>query len=247
MEYPPYPGCMNFRMRKAYKKWRDGFATPPAQDICDREIEYLWKLECENAIAEGKLKAIREKAYRDEIRKDSPAPMQLKNYHFVTVNPAPDTDLNVMETVVDSWVKQKYIESVEYVYEQRGDSEETMGQGMHIHAIVKTNTKPSDFKKRVSQKFRNLVGSEKHVYITPIKNEKWLNDKKAYIRGDKNGDGKKEKTSIDRIWRENNYLKEIYNHNNNSLNGGISESSSTSSSDHEEEEEDGQKVRSPIS
>lgn len=160
---------------------------------------------------QGILKAHKERAYREAIG-DAGA-VEKEAYYFVTVNPKPEIELQALQKQVDGYVKQKHVESVEWVYEQRGTCESDSGHGKHVHMLVKTNTNKADFAKRTVGKFKTLVGNAKHVDIRVVKTE-WLEDKRKYMRGEKEGDGKKEKCEEDVRWRARNNIQS-YNIQNN--------------------------------
>lgn len=215
MEYPPYPGKMSWRMRKAYDKWSndsrggDQFTTSDPR-YAPQHLAWkqdFWQKECEAAEADGILKAIKENSY--DINR-----LQKSQHHMVTINVSPEATQKLPELreTVDKWVIQKHIEEAEWVYEQRGDTMETAGQGAHVHVIVKTTTNKADLVKRTASTFKAHIGSAASIDVRPIPIH-LLDQKKAYIRGVKSGVEKNRKLVIDKIWRHLNNLHELYNTN----------------------------------
>lgn len=208
---------MSWRMRTALNRWRkEYFAGLHDEDSQIREAyeamyiaerDALHRAEVDDAKYQGKMKAIKEQSYRDEIA-DSKF-VKDDTLYWVTVNPKDDVELLTFISHVEKYVRQKHVDGAEYVYEQRGDSEATQGKGMHVHMLVKTNTKPADFKKRTFAKFKGLVGNDKHVWVTPCPSQ-FLKDKRAYMQGHKTGAGKDVKCEFDTIWRRQNCLQSYY-------------------------------------
>lgn len=215
MEYPPYPGKMSWRMRKAYDKWSndsrggDQFTTSDSR-YAPQHLAWkqdFWQKECEAAETDGILKAIKENSY--DINR-----LQKSQHHMVTINVSPEATQKLPELreTVDKWVTQKHIDEAEWVYEQRGETMETAGQGAHVHVIVKTTTNKADLVKRTSSTFKAHIGSAASIDVRPIPIH-LLDQKKAYIRGVKSGVEKNRKLVIDRIWRHINNLHELYTTN----------------------------------
>lgn len=215
--FPSYPGFPTYRMRTKIDKYR----TVHAAELCDPEMQEVaetllqnmiqtwWREECEHAYADGILKQIKEEAYRSASSNVRPK----TDTFFVTINPDPSTSLETLTTTVGKYVDMKFVESAEYVFEQRGSTVEDAGKGAHVHMLVKTKTNVADFKKRTHAKFSKLVGHEKHVDIRPVLPQH-VDDKREYMRGYKTGEGKSEKVLIDVIWREKYNLQPYYTRHN---------------------------------
>lgn len=210
-DYPSYPGVMTWRMRKHMDKWiskETRLSDDPAyKQAYTREVEYMWKCECDASKADAILKAYKENYY-DSIRKPKTDKMLVTiNAHQESINRLPD-----FRDKVATWSSQKHIHDIEYVFEQRGDTVETAGQGLHVHAIVTCDTNKSDMIRRTASTFKDYIGSSQAIDVRPIPLD-LLDQKKAYIRGDKKSDEKKKKVVIDRIWRAQNNLREVYTRN----------------------------------
>lgn len=185
----------------------------------------LWPLEYALIKGQARDKYLKEQHYRalsardneqknGKTEKEDYGPKAPKGYHFVTISPKPDITLEELTQKVDHWKAQTHIESVEYVYEQRSSIQDEMGTGIHIHAIVKTDAKPSSFKTRTHNTFKNLVGNVNRVDIKPLHYEKFIQDKRDYMKGEKTGVGKGEKVKIDKIWRSTVGLEDYYEYVN---------------------------------
>lgn len=209
MEYPTYPGKMTWRMRKMVDKWQSDFQGDTESSIFQRAkqtyIESIWRHECEAAEADGILKALKEQSYSQHRSQKSDKYMVTLNFPEEATQKLPE----ILQTT-QKWSEHKHINDIEYVFEQRSETEEEMGKGMHIHAIVTTDTVKSDLLKRTYNTFKNHLTNIATVDIRPIPQE-LLASKKAYIRGEKKGDEKKRKCIIDKIWRAKYCLKPLYN------------------------------------
>lgn len=197
---------MTWRMRKAFDKWSSDKNTdsPFYKKAKQSFLEELWRHECEAAEADGILKALKENSYARHRTEKT-------NMHMVTLNFTEEATQklpDILETT-QKWSQQKHIKEIEYVFEQRSETVETMGQGMHVHAIVTTDTNKADLIKRTFNTFKQHLGDKSKVDVRPISPE-LLASKKAYIRGEKKGDEKKRKVIIDKLWRAKYCLEPIY-------------------------------------
>lgn len=173
----------------------------------EAEIDTLWEYECQDAYHQGILKSIKEDAYvADQSTKTKPA-------YFVTVNPMDTVPIEQLKSTAEKWVKQKYIDTVDYTFEQTGTTPEDMGQHPHLHAIVTTNTNFKDLLKRVHSTFKKLVGSEASIDIKQPTGSH-LDNCKKYLVGDKSSVEKCKRVLMDKRWREKYCLSNIYNHSN---------------------------------
>jgi len=231
-EYPRPYGCMTHRMRRLYNKYITSLGVnhpdelESFRDQINLFIDSLWREECEDAYCQGVLKSIKENGYRQYQKLKS-----IDSFQWVTVNPKPETSFESFKKDVDKYVNQKHIEAAEYVYEQRGSNDDTMGQGFHVHLLVKTKTNKADFEKRTRAKFSKYCGNDKHIYMKscPLK---FIKDKQAYMRGEKIEPGKETKCEIDKLWRIKNNLNQYYITNNGIQTESLEESQSSA----EEEE-----------
>lgn len=132
-------------------------------------------------------------------------------YAFITVNPKPEIDLKdfmkKLEVYVNRQICQKYI----YVIEQRGETLEECGKGLHAHLLVERNLnyKPCKFIQNTKNTFKTLVGNDKHIHIQ-ICGEDFKNDKIIYITGKNKDANKGVKQDHDIIYRKNNNISEFY-------------------------------------
>lgn len=207
-DYPPYPGVMTWRMRKHMEKWmRDStylVEDPRYKESKQRELESFWKKECDSARADAILKAYKENYY-DTLRQ------QKSDKFMVTINVQQEAaqKLPDLSDKCAKWTTQKHIKDFEYVFEQRGDTMDTMGTGTHVHAIISSDCTKSEIIKRTASTFKAFIGSPQSIDVRPIPMD-LLDQKRAYIRGVKKSDEKKRKCVIDNIWRFQNNLREVY-------------------------------------
>lgn len=125
-------------------------------------------------------------------------------WYFITVRPPPDTEWNKFrldcESFCDKWEK-KWLECV-YVYEQKGESEESLGQGFHWHMRIATDTinyYPSHILRDLAKHFNYVA--KNCIRIETIKSlERCI----EYMQGDKKSDAKKPAVLMDSVWRQQN-------------------------------------------
>ena len=135
-----------------------------------------------------------------------------KPFYFITINPKPDIDFNEFKSNIEDISTFTWVEKCYWVFEQRGNNNDTIGNGFHAHILIeKHNCEFGKMKSQITNKFKKFVGivSDNTINIQKKKRE-WLNDKLEYIMGKKYDEGKPEKQEIDLIWRKNNNLENYY-------------------------------------
>lgn len=218
-------------------EWYDQQSEEMKGAIKQKRLAQAWSKEVEYAKARAYLKAIQDAQaalIRQKVQdKDfdgmpelQELMVQLKNkrgnggnihlHYFVTVNCKPDVQLRELKKKVEKYVRRKMVSKVEYVYEQRGSHEGEMGKGLHCHMLVTQRGDVFDgaFKTNTRNTFKDLVGTpDQHVDIK-FTVDKFLDDKRSYMKGVKTQEGKAEKVAMDRVWRKNNNLQDYYTHEN---------------------------------
>lgn len=125
-----------------------------------------------------------------------------ERWYFLTVRPPADIPFGIFrascERYCDKW-KHKWTECV-YVYEQKGETEDTMGQGFHWHCRIctdKINYYNSHIKRDLEKIFTYV-----HPACIRVESVKSLERTIEYMSGDKKSDAKKPAVLMDSIWRE---------------------------------------------
>lgn len=148
-------------------------------------------------------------------RKLAAAVANNNTYCFITINPKSDIELAQFVKKVEKLANRNLFTSVLWVYEQRGNTESTMGTGFHAHILAKRNVnyKPCKIANCVRNTCKTLVKDIKSNNLVNIQfiGESWADDKRQYILGEKIADGKAEKQVLDKKWRIKNNLKPYYN------------------------------------
>lgn len=134
---------------------------------------------------------------------------------FITINAKPDVPLAQFVQKVEKLAKRKLFTSTIWVYEQRGNTTDTLGKGFHAHMLCKRNVnyKPCKIASCVRNTCKTLVKDVKANHLLNIQfiGDDWAKDKEEYLLGKKTGEGKDIKQDCDKIWREKNNLKSYYN------------------------------------
>lgn len=141
---------------------------------------------------------------------------EISNLLWLTVNPSPESTFTEFKKIVEKCFLKKWIKSYMYVYEQRGMTEEEVGKGFHMHAIIR---KPED--KSRAHCIRELSSSYKKVCDVSnyhLFNTKWIDKEECqrkieYITGDKvstETNNKSLKQEMDVLFRQNRGLQKFY-------------------------------------
>lgn len=130
-------------------------------------------------------------------------------WSLITVRPPHDTVFEQFKQDVDEYIDKwssKWL-TCEYAFEQKGETEDTLGHGFHVHLLISTQTRnyyKSHILKALKSKFTYV--SANCIQVDSVKN---LDRAKAYIRGEKE-ECKLTAVRYDNMWREQKGLQPIY-------------------------------------
>lgn len=137
-----------------------------------------------------------------------------ENLIWVTINPAPTTKLGDFLGKLEKASTKAWIKTYWYNIEQRGETLETAGSGLHSHFLIisKNYKRISQVRDEFYNTFKSLIGNKKHVCVKsyPLS---MLQDKIDYLEGKKWDDDKQTKIAVDNYFREKNKLPLLYNNN----------------------------------
>lgn len=131
---------------------------------------------------------------------------------WITVNPKPDVDIQLVLKCILNFCKRKAVKDYHFSIEQRGESEEEIGKGVHSHILVKWDRKQNKYVKQfLIESVKRLVGN----YSNAILNIRRITfdiyqDKLDYLNGLKWDKEKDIKIHFDKIYRERNNILCIY-------------------------------------
>jgi len=132
----------------------------------------------------------------------------MKKLCFITVRPdSKKISFFEFKHDVARFMTSSRILSYEYCFEQKGETEATMGIGFHMHAIIQWELEPKELLKYTTSHFKKYVASNciqigDTYHGKRIKTKKDLERLRAYMSGDKRDDKKVKACDIDPIWRE---------------------------------------------
>ena len=72
----------------------------------------------------------------DKLLKKSKQTDLIKEWYFLTINPAPNINLTDFHKTIEKAVSKVWITTYLYVIEQRGENIEELGKGFHTHIIL---------------------------------------------------------------------------------------------------------------
>lgn len=137
-------------------------------------------------------------AKMDEVKKTIRPQANRIRYYAVTVNPdTTKVPLSRFIAKCQDMEALRYVEDYVYTIEQRGNSEETMGQGYHTHMIIVSKMCPSDLMCNLKKRFKDCA-----IHIPPPQ-EHLEGYKKywEYLKGNKSDEDKMIKVHYDHQWR----------------------------------------------
>jgi len=135
-------------------------------------------------------------------------------YYWITFNPKPDITLEQLRKFTDKLLSKKWITDAIYSYEQRGETLEDCGKGIHMHILIhRNNFKTTHAKREIYNTFKSYTGISKDIFdkncfkAIPYS---WGEDKVEYLKGNKWDSEKDSKIKIDAEFRQKNNLSIYY-------------------------------------
>lgn len=148
----------------------------------------------------------------DDLEKQVKA-QNRKDLIFLTINPKPDVDLFEFLIEVHAIASRKMFLNGTYTLEQRGTTPETLGTGIHAHFAMMRDPsyKPSKIAKILSTSLlkKEMIGNARHVDVRQYPN-KYYAEKVDYMKGNKWDEGKHDAVKMNKDWRVQNDLKNVY-------------------------------------
>jgi len=132
--------------------------------------------------------------------------------YWITVNPKPGVELPIIMKTVQNFCNRKAVIDYHYTYEQRGESEQELGKGIHCHMLILWNKKQNKYLKQfLKESCGRIVGSTNNniLNIRRITPDVYQ-DKLDYLNGLKWDKEKDEKIKMDKIFREKNNILCIF-------------------------------------
>lgn len=133
--------------------------------------------------------------------------VQKSRHVFITINPSPDVQFKSFIDKVHKVQYWKWIKSIKYVFEQRGETEI---KGLHCHLLIDRGDKSvSHLKDQFYRSFKAMVGSPKSIDVREVRTQDDYDRTLNYMSGHKE-DKKMAKVQLDNVMREQYNLKPIY-------------------------------------
>lgn len=212
---------MNFlalgaRTLKAAKKARLECAAQ-IQIMKDHGVEYTGPTpeEAYENIIEQQFKDMEEAAnigltYYNMLKRKLGKDNDNTRHYMLTVRPPHNTNFETLKFSTESFVKkwESHWDNWEYAYEQKGETEDTLGYGCHVHIIISTTTPnyyPSHILKHAKSTWSYVAAN--CIQVDTLQN---IPKAKEYIRGIKSDESKKQACVMDIKWREKNGIQQLY-------------------------------------
>lgn len=160
-------------------------------------------------LSEGKCNDVALQSLYDVVQADK-KDKEVK-FMWITVNPKDDEfALSQLEAKIDLLKGKKYVQSLKWTYEQRGESL-TDVHGIHCHILLECfpGCRKDSVKRSLHNIFNSLCGNPRAVDIRSLR-DSWVSDKVDYLRGHKWDESKDEKVSVDIQWRQELGLEQVY-------------------------------------
>jgi uncharacterized protein YqgV (UPF0045/DUF77 family) len=115
------------------------------------------------------------------------------------------------------FLEKAFIKQYVYTIEQRGETDEEIGKGLHFHILVEQNARDlSTFKTGVKNSFNKIcdVSNREILCFKPKVDEQAFKDCYRYLHGIKVDEEKQQRIEIDKKFREKNDFQKIYKSSN---------------------------------
>lgn len=209
-----------------YKKQYNYLATAAiARDkVIEKYVKQLLELQAENDSGDLLIKTLYRQVQEEKAKKEIRLDRFNGNLVFLTLRPKPDVPFTLFDEVVKKIFYKKWIKRAVYVIEQVGETDETAGEGFHMHAIIfRDGKKFHEIVNEMLSTTKSIVVAHKkephnkqqinsgplHIVVRPhtVENNDRIHN---YLLGWKDPHEKHQKQRIDIIFREKNNLKSHY-------------------------------------
>lgn len=133
---------------------------------------------------------------------------------FFTFNFKPEITLEKLFIFMGKLTKKNWLSDYSYCIEQRGETLEEIGKGLHVHLLFKRNQKrPSECVRECYNTFNKYTGMSYNIFNTksckfyPLD---YYEEKIEYMTGKKWDTDKLSKVEMDKKFREKNNIKLLY-------------------------------------
>lgn len=145
---------------------------------------------------------------------------KVQNKWFLTIRPRDELSTIHFVSFTNKLFTKRIFKNADWVYEQNGTTNESLGKGKHFHAICEMNS-ASKGKKYFLTEIQNFVKKEglgDFIYdncidFKKINTDKDLHNKEEYIRTDrfcKSTEEKEDSWRMNELWRTNNNIDAKY-------------------------------------
>jgi len=157
------------------------------------------------------------KEYKKNKNKKKRNPYKQAKYLLLTINPK-ECEIKDLKEIIKKIEKKEWIKINSYVYEQRGETEQEKGKGKHIHMIIeyeeikkyyKKDKSPTHISQLLTMCLTKYIDNYKKIDIRKIYDDENKKKVEIYMQGIKE-DKKLKSVEINKKWREENELKQIY-------------------------------------
>lgn len=198
----------DYDFEKPLTEWR-----PSMIDIELSELEFVMRSARRKRIkSQLENNCYKNKYIQDIYNKDMQIIDDNKPWYFITISPKEDIKLADFRTKIHNITKWKIFQKGYYVYEQRGDTPDTIGTGFHVHILLeKYNIEYKRLIRRLEDTFKNFCGKpyKNTINVVRKKPEHARETLSEYMKGNKQED-KQQKCDFDAIWRKKENIQDIY-------------------------------------
>lgn len=133
---------------------------------------------------------------------------------WITINPRPDVPFDEIKKCMMNIIRKKWLKRYVYVYEQRGEDEDHIGDKPHIHLLLyRDGKKPSHAITEIKNtvKYITNVNHDEIFHVKYVKsNDHNVVNLLNYMLGKKGDESKHKKQEIDILFRQKYNLKSFY-------------------------------------
>lgn len=135
--------------------------------------------------------------------------------YWITVNPKPEAELEIILKCLQNFCSRKAVRDYHYSIEQRGETEQELGKGIHSHLLVKWDRKQNKYVKQfLIESVKRIVGNHNNNILNIRRiTSNIYQDKLDYLNGLKWDKDKDLKIKFDKVFREKNNILCIYKKN----------------------------------
>lgn len=151
--------------------------------------------------------------YMNRLRQQQKQKTHKASVYWVTINPDnTKVTLTAFMDIIEQLTKRPFFVNCSYCFEQRGKTDNMMGDGLHCHILFDKKVgkeTPQKVQDNIYSTLKGIVGNKKSIDVRVYPAE-FREEKTQYMLGKKWDAGKEDSCKLNLKWRAQNNINNLY-------------------------------------